>query len=1302
MPKKLEPLLEKAKELEKKYEWLQAAELYKKASKILFEEKDFVNAAELAERLGYCYFKAADQAGTNKEFRKHMKQAVQAYRKESELLEKTIVETKQVEIDHVTALIALVEAVLERNLLKKRKLLDKWWTLENQVINAHEKSGDLSSAGKVCNEILEYSRRHRFWFALNYSEYEKNSEEYRKLVEKAIQTFSKLNDEYELARAYFLATFYHSFTGFEKPEDREQFTQKAREYSKKALELSHKTGDPWLIGESYRSKFWDRQALKDSTLAIEDYRKAIKYGKIAKSNYLIIGGNVLAANLLSTQALVLEDPDKQKENLKKAIKLFQKIKHLAEITENVVYFWVAYRDYTNAVNNLASIETDPKIKQELLELATELNQEGMQKLQGLKMLSVFFLWFMSDTLQLISKTKNEIEEKRKLLQKSKCYMKDFLVIHKEMFPFQYGFAARGYYQLAQVQNEVATIETDGNSKIEILKRAVCSVEKSIELRKKVLIHFSNKILLNSHGMSYDFLGSLLVQINVISKQENTLLNAIDSYQKASLYFEKAEMPTQIAESHWHLAQLHDRLDEYQKASENYELAAKAFDLSSKKISQLSEFYSNYANYMRAWSQIEQARYHHSIEDYQKSQQHYEKAARLHESTDFWSYLTPNYLAWANMEEAESLSRNEKTQQANQAFQKAVEQFSNAEKSIKQKMDKITSADEKEMTQKLLMASEHRRKYCQARILLEEAKLLDRQGKYLQSSKNYGEAAQKITAIVDKIDIETDRKELEYISILCQAWEKMATAEETTSSGSYMEAAALFEKANDFCFTKQTSLWALGNSSFCKGLAAGTRYQGSMDLKENAMAKRHMKRAASSYLQAGFKNASEHAKAMQRLFDAYVFMNQAESEVDPDKKAKQYQMAENLLQISAGSFMKAKQPEKTAQVQQVLKTVREEKALAVSLNDVMHAPTITSSTSSFTAPAPTNEASVGLESFEHANVQANLIASVREVKVGQSFCLSVEFVNAGKEPALLTRVEDFIPSDFVVVKKPEIYRIEETCLNMKGKQLAPLKLVEVKLTLQPSKKGEYKLKPRVHYLDELGQNRSLELKSVEIKVEEVVLGDRVSTGTEELDSLLLGGIPEEYAVVLAGPPCDERDMMVKNFLKAGTKDEETTFYISKEVVGLEDLLDNRNFILFLCNPKPKAQVPDFPNVYKLRGTTDLTNLGIALAKAYRGIGKSVAKRRVCVEILSDVLVEYGTKTAREWMSGLITDLGSKGFTLLAVMDPKEHPTDQATTVLNLFDGEIEVTQTEDPLECKKSIRVKKLRSQDYIKNPICLT
>jgi len=468
-----------------------------------------------------------------------------------------------------------------------------------------------------------------------------------------------------------------------------------------------------------------------------------------------------------------------------------------------------------------------------------------------------------------------------------------------------------------------------------------------------------------------------------------------------------------------------------------------------------------------------------------------------------------------------------------------------------------------------------------------------------------------------------------------------------------------------------------------------------------MAKGHMKSAATSYLQAGFKSASEYAKATQRLFDAYLYMNSAEEEIDPEKKTKYYQLAEQLLQIAAGLFMKAKQPEKTTEVQRILANVLEEKALAVSLSKVMQAPTIASSTLSFAAPTPTSEVSVGLERFEHANVQANLIAGMKEVKVGESFCLSVEFVNAGKEPALLTRVEDFVPQDFIVVKKPEIYRMEDTSLNMKGKQLAPLKLVEVKLVLQPSKKGQYQFNPKVHYLDELGQNRSIQLKSVEISVEEVVLAGRVSTGTQELDSLLLGGIPEGYAIVLTGSPSDEREYLIRSFLEVGTREDQITFYVTTEADGLQHLLEKQNFILFVCNPKPKTQVPEMPNVYRLRSKTDLTNLSISLAKAYRNINQSM-KKRFCVEIVSDVLISYQAEATRRWISELITDMGSKGFTMLAVMDPSMHPPDQANAVVNLFDGEISLTQTEDPLECKKSIRVKKLRNQDYIKNPICLT
>ncbi len=706
--------------------------------------------------------------------------------------------------------------------------------------------------------------------------------------------------------------------------------------------------------------------------------------------------------------------------------------------------------------------------------------------------------------------------------------------------------------------------------------------------------------------------------------------------------------------------------------------------------------------MLAWSEIEKAIYYRSREKPQEARKHYETAAKLHEESTYWSHLAPNYWAWVILEDAELLSRQETSREAIHAFEQAQTKFVESEKAIKQQIKEIELPEEKEAAERLIKTAVLRRRYCQARISLEEAKILDRKGEYALSSKHYELAADILKQLLVETKSTQTHQEISLLVKLCEAWGKMESAEEKADPEIYLEASQLFEQAKTYSPTKKTTMLILGNSSFCKGLAAGIEYQISVDVTKHSKAKSLMKSAATSYQQAGFRSASEYAKATQRLFDAYLYMNQAESEADQEKRAKQYQMAENLLQISAGSFMKAKQPEKTAQVKQILETVREERDLAVSLNEVLHAPTIASTTLSFATPTPTGEASVGLERFKHANVQANLVAGAKEVKVGESFCLTVEFVNAGKEPALLTRVEDFVLPDFTVVKKPDIYRLEDSCLNMKGKQIAPLKLVEAKLVLQPSKKGVYQLKPRVHYLDELGQNKSFQLKSLEIKVEEVILPDRVSTGTKDLDSLLLGGIPKEYAVVLTGPPSDERELIIRNFLEAGTKKGQISFYVTTEAVGIESLLEKSGFYLFLCNPKPKTQVPDLPNVTKLRSKTDINNLNMALARAGRNLTQKQGVKRVCIETVSDVLLRNGPEVTRRWLSELITDLGSKGFIILSVMNPAMHPADQATAVIDLFDGEISINQTEDPLECKKSIRIKKLRTQDYIKNPMCLT
>ena len=1297
----LELLLSKAKELEKKYEWLQASKVYDEASGLALKKQDFLKASELQERKGFCFFRAAFQAQTNIEFQKLLENAIQAYQKESEIIGVKEANS-QLTISQANASIAYTRSWLETSVPKKKALLDEWWTLENQVFKAYQSIGDLHSVGVTCTDMIEFSHHIPEFWLHGYQERVRMQDEALNLAEKAIEALLKSGDDCELARAYCFASLWYCMKyGDRSPELKEknaQILQKGQEYSKKALNLSLKTGDAWLIGNSYISAK-SIAATRGSTfkLAASYIGKIREYGRITKDKRIIIG---VILNPVVINALIefLEDPDEQREVCERTRKMSQECTHASRI---MGYFKI-YGGYSMeivALNWLSRIETDPSKRQTMLKNNIKTCRQAIELTRNWK-IHVLFYPQLSNSLSMLARTKSDGEEKKAILIEAHSYSEKGLAYLEEFFPFSYGLHSLEYYLLALKQKDLADIETRKETKVKILEKAVATLEKSIVLLQRGKPQSETVFYSQILGKHNYRLARILQQIYYQTKKEEPISQAIKTYQMAATAFARGELPAHAAETYWQIAQLQGQISENLKASQNYEAASIAYKNAAAKISQLKDFYTEYSNYMQAWSQIEQARLNHATEEYEKAKKQYEKAAELHESTESWNYLASNYFAWANIEEAEDQSRRDNAQQAKEAFQKGLERFTVAEKSIKHKTGEITSIEEKELDLELLQALDLRRKFCQARIQIEEAKLLDRQGMYLQSSKNYGEATREIEFILEKMDSEAERKELELLATLCQAWEKMAIAEETTSSESYLEAAELFEQAKEYCYTRKASLWALGNSNFCRGLAAGVEYQMRLDLAEHGKAKEYMNNASTNYSQAGFKNASEYAKATQRLFDAYLVMNQAEREADQEKRAKQYQMAENLLQISASSFMKAKQPEKTAQVQQLLSTVVEEKALAASLAEVLHAPAVTSSTMSFSAPSPTSETSVGLEQFQHANVQANLFADHREVKVGESFCLTVEFVNAGKEPALLTRVEDFVPSDFAVVKAPEIYRLEETCLNMKGKQIAPLKLVEAKLVLQPSKKGTYQLKPTVHYLDELGQNKTLQLKSVEIKVEEVVLTDRISTGTKELDSLLLGGIPKEYAVVLTGSPSDEREIIIKNFLESGIKEGQTSFYITTEAVGLENFLEKSGFYLFLCNLKPKTEVPDLPNIYKLHGKTDLTNLNISLLKAYRNVEQS-SNKRVCISIISDVLVDNGVKTTRKWIAELTTDLVSKGFTVLAVVNPLMHTSEELYSILDLFDGEASLTQSQGLMECKKLLLIKKLRNQDYIKNPICL-
>jgi len=254
----------------------------------------------------------------------------------------------------------------------------------------------------------------------------------------------------------------------------------------------------------------------------------------------------------------------------------------------------------------------------------------------------------------------------------------------------------------------------------------------------------------------------------------------------------------------------------------------------------------------------------------------------------------------------------------------------------------------------------------------------------------------------------------------------------------------------------------------------------------------------------------------------------------------------------------------------------------------------------------------------------------------------------------------------------------------------------------AKKDIEKVKSKMIYV-ETGRQMISEPEPT-AEVSEAVLPDHITTGHGDLDNQLSGGIPRNYAVMLTSPACDERDLLIKRFLETGAKNGEVTFYVTIDPGEAKTLTEEfqSNFYLFICNPQADAIAKSLPNVFKLKGVENLTDISIALTSAIRKLDTPLkVPRRLCIEIISDVLLQHHAVQTRRWLTALIPELRSMGFTTLAVVDPQMHPPQEFRAIQNLFEGEISIYERETEKGLEKFLKVKKMSNQKYLENELPL-
>jgi hypothetical protein len=1082
-----EKYLRLAQEKESAFEWLEAEKNYKSAVSARIESGEYLEAGEAQERAAYCRHRAAYQSDTAEEFKALLESASHSHGKAAEIYEMLEGPKRGARVLTNRAMEHFYRSWLIEDPSERKTQVASCVERFKDALRACEDAEYGSRYGKVCNDFLA------ILYAL--SELAYAQAEGVEIIEaaldcgsSALEALEQGSDGYELARCHYLLSLFlpdRPMDVVESVERQQELIRLGTGHAEAAVELSEKAGDPYLIGLSCGIlSLYLFEAKGDPEAAMPLARRQLEIGEKTGDRLVLARAHEHLSYYMQWAAALEEDLEKIRTTSKEAIRhADEAISHFKTILNPVI---TPFLPRNECHYYLSKVETDPELKRKYNIEGLEASYADLEYAtkSGSLLGQMYIYSLLGSTYLWLAKFERDEHEKYKLLNDSMRFKKKYIDSAMEAQPFRYWNISGAYKGLADLKAQLAKGMDDREKRTELLSEAVADIEKSIELfnahnrmRKITRDHKGRAVILLKFG-------EILFQTYLSSDDERYLEKAVQSFDDAVEAYEEIDMPIRIAEILWKMAWAHYQVRDYSKSAAEFDDASKHYLQAGEKFPDHGAFYADYGNYMEAWKNIASAMDCLSRDEYALEKEFFEKAVRILMSSERWRYLSPNYLAWARLAEAENHSRDEKCEKAIELFQESSSLFSSAKKSIEDGIGSIGVIDEVNMAAELMIASELRRDYCLGRAALEEAKILDRRGEPAASSRRYGAAAQIFVKIVDAMKSEPERREIRPLHSLCVAWQKMTQAEAEASPDLYLEASAFFEEAREQSPNEKTRLLTMGHASFCRALGAGIRYEVTREEQFHQELVLHIGSATDFYVRAGFETALDYSKATQRLFEAYQYMDRARVEADPGEKAKYFTMAERLLGISADAFQRAGHPAKRDEIERILRSLRQDREIAVSLSKILDTPGISSSTESFRAPTPRHEYPAGLEVFEHADIRAKMFLTSGTIMTGAEFELEFELHNPGKASASLVRIENLIPGDLEAIIASGYYRYDGENLDLRGKRIGPLGTLEITLKATPLSKGEYTLSPRVVFLDDAGEYKTSEPEPTTITVKEM--------------------------------------------------------------------------------------------------------------------------------------------------------------------------------------------------------------------------
>ena len=487
----------------------------------------------------------------------------------------------------------------------------------------------------------------------------------------------------------------------------------------------------------------------------------------------------------------------------------------------------------------------------------------------------------------------------------------------------------------------------------ILSEKINYYQKTIELLSKskkqevAMVRISNLFII---GSIYYRMGRITNDNKIFKKSYLAYMNATEHCKNNGYY-------NLVGSGHVKLAQIEDHLGNFLSAAKNYQKALESFDKAlltltyakkSKKIVQLKE-------YLNAWKFIEIAKSFHVNEDHHNARLNYEKASKILEGIRDYKFEAPLYTAWAILENAEYLSKENNHKEAAIEYLKAREHFEEAIEplSSSQKKRKISEKD-KERISLLLVVANIRAQYCNARYQIETARLESKQGNHLLAAELYSKASALFEKICQTYRIKREKDELRAVFYLCKAWENMEQAEDEQESSLYASASELFEKASIIFPEKCMKQLSLGNSLYCSALKYGSYFDKSIDFNEKSnfykKIKTLLRESSKNYQLGGFEHDAQWALATSTVFDGIWQLIQSDNEIDFSRKNQYLNIATNYLNSAINLFEKAGYTDKKEDIFKYLEMIKAEKAILTSALEVIEKPAISASSIGISAPS----------------------------------------------------------------------------------------------------------------------------------------------------------------------------------------------------------------------------------------------------------------------------------------------------------------------------------------------------------------